>query len=137
MSEAATTVVIRRRIQSANAFTNQRGPAKQSAYRKDRDAWMMLLRVWLRPCARPAKCHTRVEIHSFRNRILDDANLRGGCKGLVDNLKRLGLLYDDAPRFFHCDYEQHQVPRAEERTVVIIHPSTPVDEEPCTRTKAR
>jgi hypothetical protein len=117
-------VEIKRRILSANAFTNQRGPMKSFAYRKDRDAWFIMLRAALRPRPAPGKCHVRMEVHSYRNRVLDDANFRGGCKGLVDNLKTLGYLHDDAPKYFFCDYFQHQVPRIAERTVLVIHPPT-------------
>lgn len=123
------TVTIRRRIPSANAFNNKRGTMASFAYRKDRDAWMILLRCCLRPKPAPGKCFVRVEVHSYRNRILDDANFRAGCKGPIDNLVSLGYLHDDHPKYFHADYTQHQVPRVEERTVFIIHPPQPITPE--------
>ena len=48
-----------------------------------------------------------VTIHSQRKRrILDDANLRGGCKGLVDSLVRLGFIYDDDDEYVKIEYTQ-------------------------------
>ncbi len=38
----------------------------------------------------------KVHIHAFRRqRCRDEANLIGGCKGLIDGLVRAGLLVDD------------------------------------------
>ena len=48
-----------------------------------------------------------VTIHSQRKRlILDDANLRGGAKGLVDAIASIGLIYDDADEFCTIEYTQ-------------------------------
>ena len=48
-----------------------------------------------------------VNIHSQRKRrILDDANLRGGSKGLVDSLVRLGLIFDDDDKYVSIEYTQ-------------------------------
>lgn len=119
-------ITIRRRIPSANAFNNKRGVPASFAYRKERDVWMYLLRAALRQRAPMPKAHVRIEVHSYRNRVMDDANFRGGCKGIVDNLIGLGYLHDDAPKYFFADYTQHQVPRIAEKTVLIVHPPTPI-----------
>jgi hypothetical protein len=41
-----------------------------------------------------------------RQRITDDANLRGGAKGLVDALVRVGFLVDDSIHWALIDYKQ-------------------------------
>lgn len=115
-------LTINRKVQSANAFVNRRGFGGTNAYKKDRDAWRILLRAALTP-RNPPKSMVRVDVLSYRNRELDHANLVGGCKGLVDELKRLGLIYDDAPKYFEGTYRQAKVPRAEERTVITIIPN--------------
>jgi len=49
----------------------------------------------------------KLTIHSQRKRrILDDANLRGGAKGLVDAIAGLGLIYDDADKYVSIEYTQ-------------------------------
>ncbi len=66
------------------------------AYRKkDRDKYQ----------SRPA--FAKVNIHSQRTRrILDNANLRGGCKGLIDSLTKLGLIFDDEDKYVEITYTQ-------------------------------
>ena len=50
----------------------------------------------------------RLKIISYRRRKMpDDANLRGGCKGLVDACVRAGLLLDDRDSLALIEYEQH------------------------------
>ena len=49
-----------------------------------------------------------LKIISYRRRkMTDDANLRGGCKGLVDALVRADLLVDDRDSLATILYEQH------------------------------
>lgn len=49
----------------------------------------------------------RVSITSYRRqRFHDDANLVGGCKGLIDGLVRAGLLVDDSRQWATFTYAQ-------------------------------
>lgn len=61
--------------------------------------------------------------------VLDDDNLRGGCKGLVDALVRVGLLYDDKPKYLEAEYYQETVPRGQGRTVVRVRGALPTSEQ--------
>lgn len=106
-------VVIRRRIPSQNA--HHYGHWRR--YRQERDTWFVLLRSELPPRA-PVEGRVRLLIQSFRSRLIDYANLVGGAKPIPDCLKRLGYIKDDSPDWFECAYEQHRVPRAEERTEI-------------------
>jgi hypothetical protein len=54
--------------------------------------------------------------------MLDDDNLRGGAKGLIDALVREQLLYDDSPAFCEISYWQARAKRAEARTMIEIRP---------------
>jgi hypothetical protein len=48
-----------------------------------------------------------VGIVCFRPRLItDDANFRGGAKGIVDVLKRAGAIYDDKDKAVSIKYEQ-------------------------------
>jgi hypothetical protein len=47
-------------------------------------------------------------IYSGRNRELDYANLVGGAKPLVDALIDAGIIKDDGPKYFLCDYHQER-----------------------------
>ncbi len=47
-------------------------------------------------------------IYAGRNRELDYANLVGGAKPLIDSLIDTGIIVDDAPAYFKCDYEQER-----------------------------
>ncbi len=106
------TFLLRRRIPSQNQFHY----AHWRKYAAERDAWFLLLRAQLAPRAQPPQWPVRIRLHSFRTRLLDYANLVGGAKPIPDALMRLGYLKDDSPRWFHADYHQTLVAKAEERT---------------------
>jgi len=67
-----------------------------------------------------AKGKVMVKIKSFRTGTLDHDNLVGGCKGILDAMKRLGLIIDDTPDLVHVDYEQKRVKREERKTVIEL-----------------
>ena len=110
-------VVIRRRVPSQN----QTQYGHWRTYAKERDQWFLLLRAQLPP-RQPPECPVRILLRSFRTRQVDYANLVGGAKPIPDALVRLGYLKDDSPRWFHCDYTQALVPKAEERTELEFVP---------------
>lgn len=53
---------------------------------------------------------------------LDEGNLVGGAKGLIDALVRLGVLYDDAPRWCTAVYKQEPARRGLGRVRVEVTP---------------
>jgi len=108
-------VVVPRRLPSQNVSHYRHW----SVYRKERDIWFVLLRAQLPP-RRPVAEPVRAVIRSYRNRLVDYGNLVGGAKMIPDCLIRLGWLADDSPQWFDCRYEQHQVPRADERTEIEL-----------------
>ena len=71
----------------------------------------------------------RLLLRSYRTRLVDYANLVGGAKPIPDCLIRLGYLRDDTPRWFHCEYFQCQVTKAEERTELEFLPWAGPDHE--------
>ena len=88
-----------------------------SHYVKERDTWFVLMRSHLPP-RQLVEAKVRLHIVSYRNRLVDFANLVGGAKPIPDCLQRLGYIVDDSPKWFDCAYEQIQCPRAEERTEI-------------------
>ena len=88
-----------------------------SHYAKERDLWFILLRGQLPP-QQAVQEKVRLKIVSYRNRLVDFANLVGGAKPIPDCLQRLGYVVDDSPKWFDCSYEQIQCPRVEERTEI-------------------
>ncbi|MDA3963692.1 MAG: hypothetical protein PF961_23130 [Planctomycetota bacterium] len=113
MAESGRVIVIQRRLPSQNKSHYRHW----SHYRKERDAWFVLLRAQLPP-QHSAEVPVAIALRSYRTRLVDYANLVGGAKMVPDCLITLGYLKDDAPQWFRCSYEQFQVPKAEERTEI-------------------
>jgi hypothetical protein len=111
------TVIIARRVPSQN----QSQYRHWTLYMREKDTWFVLLRAQLPP-RHPVQVPVRMRLTSYRMRLVDYANLVGGAKPIPDCLIRLGWLKDDSPRWFHCDYHQVRVPRADERTVLEFLP---------------
>lgn len=61
----------------------------------------------------------RVVIVSYRLHLLDEDNLRGGCKFLIDAMRYEGLIPGDAPKHATFDVRQEQVALPEEECTVI------------------
>lgn len=71
-----------------------------------------------KPKQAEAKCY--IEITSLRTRMLDKDNLIGGCKGLVDSLKKLEMIVDDSPKWVEVKYDQIVVSKGKQQTVIEI-----------------
>jgi hypothetical protein len=117
-------ILIHRRLPSQNASQY----AHWSVYTKERDAWYLLMRAQLPP-RQPPQQPVRIILRSYRQRLIDYANLVGGAKPIPDILIRLGYLKDDSPRWFACDYFQCCVARAQERTELLFIPWSGLTEE--------
>jgi hypothetical protein len=60
-----------------------------------------------------------VRITSFRVRLLDSDNHAGGCKGLIDCIKELGLIEDDSPKHIRLETAQIQVGHYHEERIEV------------------
>lgn len=56
----------------------------------------------------------------FRPRLFDDDNSRGGAKGLLDAVRRNGLIRDDSVAAIDTEYRQEKCKKGEEKTVIEI-----------------
>jgi hypothetical protein len=93
---------------------------------QDKLLWQVYLRAAVRSLPPRPATKRWVRILSLRTQVMyDDANLRGGAKGLVDALVHLGFLRDDSDRYCHIDYQQVQAPKPLRCTRIDIYPEAP------------
>lgn len=84
-----------------------------------RDRWFVQLRHRLTPRVRPdVPIHGRIIV--YRGRLLDFANMVGGCKMINDSLTRLGYLHDDSPKWMLFTYAQHLAPIGDRHTHISL-----------------
>jgi hypothetical protein len=62
-------------------------------------------------------CITRVGTH-----LLDFDNGVGGCKALIDALRRAGLIHDDDPSSIDFVFKQRKAPKKDQGTLIEIKP---------------
>lgn len=118
---AELTLVVSREVPSQN----RRDRWHWRQRHQDTQIWEILLRAAVRQLPPRPIGKMRVHIASLRASLIhDDANLRGGAKGLVDALVRLGFLRDDSDEYAHLIYRQQQVPKPLRCTRITIVPET-------------
>lgn len=87
--------------------------SQRSKYSKK---WEGLLIIAFRFKPPRATGKVRLKITSHRAKFLDHDNLVGGCKGIIDALKRMGVILDDTPALIEVEYEQKKVKKADAKT---------------------
>jgi len=105
--EIAESVMSRNRLDSMHW-------SGRSKYSKK---WQALLLIAFKLKPPQAVGKIRFKITGCRYRLLDHDNFVGGCKGVLDALKRLGVILDDSPEFVEVEYEQRKVKRADAKTI--------------------
>jgi hypothetical protein len=101
------------------------------AQRREVSTWEAMLRAASTPSLWQRMVGTRavVHIHAFRRqRTRDEANLIGGCKGLIDGLVRAGLLVDDSREWATFTYVEDVASKSPTRkpcTRILIEDVTP------------
>lgn len=90
---------------------------------RHRKRWAQVLRIHLRgmiPAAPWVKAWCRItRIYGGRSRDFDFGNLVGGAKPVPDALIELGVIADDNPRQFACEYVQRKAMPGEECGTMI------------------
>lgn len=92
--------------------------------RKEKAEWMTLIRTaYGFPDIPRATGRRKLTIERWGWKILDEMNLIGGAKGIVDNLVQLGLLVDDKPSMLELGgVIQNQImPRTKVRPHTVLH----------------
>ena len=62
----------------------------------------------------------QVKIERIGARLLDEDNFVGGCKLLIDALRRAGLIFDDSASFVRVSYLQTKARDRRFRTIVTV-----------------
>ena len=102
-------IFIQKKIESGNKYTYQFGRGACWAYKKYKDGWEAILGYVMGSPQTPCEVKRVVKILSIRKRLIDEDNLRMGCKCVVDAVKRLGWLKDDSPKWVEITVRQIQV----------------------------
>ncbi len=109
-----TTIVLPKQIESRNKLDSKHWTYR----RKQTQEWEFIIRRALAGNFEKATTKMRVIITSLRQRLLDYDNLVGGCKGLLDAMKRIGILVDDGPKWIDTTYIQETRKKPERKTVI-------------------
>jgi hypothetical protein len=64
----------------------------------------------------------RVVIQLIKPRLYDHDNFVGGCKPIIDSLRKLGLIHNDSPHWLDLQVEQIQRSRMRPVTRIEISP---------------
>ena len=81
-----------------------------TTYKRDKASWLSYshLLTPLRGCCLPYSEWELTRVYTPPKRLYDKANLIGGAKPLIDTLVKLGVIWDDDPTHFECDYKQEK-----------------------------
>jgi hypothetical protein len=103
-----------------------------SVHHADKKAWIAQVRLRLPRLfgLRAPWSRWKLErVYSGRNRELDFANLVGGAKPLIDVLTEFGIIVDDSPAHFLCEYDQRRDDSSRTiLTLLEIRDARPTDE---------
>lgn len=69
-----------------------------------------------------------VRHYTGKQKEFDHANLVNGCKPIPDALKHIGAIYDDAPRYFTCEYAQLQDGKSCTDIILVESNDTPPED---------
>jgi len=110
------------RINRATPSQNTRDAQHWARRHRDKGVWWWSIRAAEGFLAIPRAATPRrltLERHA-RTRPQDEANVHGGCKGLVDDLVQLGLLVDDSPKWIEHGTPRHVPLVKGERAFTIL-----------------
>ena len=112
------------RIDFPTPSQNTRDGQHWAMRRRVKADWFMLIRAASTFLAIPKAKGKRlltIERHHRKGQHQDEANIHGGCKGVVDCLVAWGLLVDDAPEWLEHG-TPHQIPleKGEKPYTVLI-----------------
>lgn len=83
------------------------------------DTWGLAIALQTRGMAR-ATGKRRLTIERRGVRMLDKDNAYGGCKIVIDNIKRLGLIVDDNPANLDLEVRQAKLEKGERPNTVFV-----------------
>lgn len=87
---------------------------------RERYGWLLLTSPgWEANVAVSGPQRRKVTIVSYRRNTLDDDNLAGGCKVLIDALRDVRLIWEDSPKFLEVGFRQ-EIDRRRPRTEILV-----------------
>lgn len=106
MTPRILTLTVPKASPSLNTFNGKHW----SVYREQKKLWLKML--WVAKAQAeiyglPMIERANVSIERFGAKSLDEDNLAGGVKMLVDSLRSLGLIEDDSPAHIKLSVAQH------------------------------
>lgn len=111
------------RIEAATPSQNTREGKHYCAKTREKRLWWYLIRAapgFLEIPKATAKRKLTIERHA-RGVQQDEANVHGGCKGIVDDLVQHGLLVDDSPQWLEHGTPRHvRLERKQKAHTVLI-----------------
>ncbi len=112
----ADIIALPLKIKSLNVLNREHWAVK----RRSKQEYQIFIRNQMR-LKKISKCNHKqkfkLQIISYRKKLLDKDNLYGGCKGLIDALISEGFIFDDSPEYIDLTVEQH---KAKEYQTVIV-----------------
>ena len=99
-------------------------------YRRLQETWQAEIACQIRPAVRAEILRfvveenpkMRVLIQLTKPRLYDLDNFVGGCKPIIDSLRRLGLIHNDSPHWLDLQVEQIQRSKMRAFTRIEISP---------------
>nr|WP_320131982.1 hypothetical protein [uncultured Holophaga sp.] len=110
------------RIEKACPSQNEFAWAHWRKAKSSKDAWKLLIRGASGFLDIPrARGKRRLTIERHARGTLDEQNLIGGAKGIIDDLVQLGLLVDDKPAFLELGRPvQARLQKGERRPYTLL-----------------
>ena len=110
------------RIEKPSPSQNVLDRANWRGRKASKDAWKLLIRGAVNFLDVPrAHGKRRLTIERHAKGTLDEQNLIGGAKGIIDDLVQLGLLVDDKPTFLDLGKPvQARLSKGERRPYTLV-----------------
>ena len=112
--------MIRIFVPEASPSLNKYAYAHWRVQHRDKERWGdMLFYACARVSAPKAIGRRRVIVERYGKRALDPDNGAGGCKIILDGLRKLGMLVDDNDRFVELVFRNMKLERGEKPHTAI------------------
>ena len=66
------------------------------------------------------RCRMALTITRHGPRFLDRDNMIGGCKSLIDAIRKVGLIVDDSPKWLDVTFLQEKCAGTNKKTTVVV-----------------
>ena len=113
------TIIVEKTILSLNKINSWRYAKQFYRIREEKEAWGAVILAQLSGYMK-ATGKRKITITSYRKRRIDQDNLKGGAKQLLDALKALQLIKDDSLKWVSVKYNPQVLDGKNPRTKIEI-----------------